>query len=140
MCTTKTCTLCCFGVSTSISSSKSPSPAWEEISEAEVETGLAKIHASTRGKAVIQCCFLHCPARALASIKDRLSLAHCFRVQPSQVVQGFTLHSPAANRHCGHEAWLRERTWHVCNAHTNWPCFLQGKTILAGKRAQNNIQ
>ena len=99
----------CFGVPTSDSSSKSPSPAWEEISEAEVETGLAKIHASTWGHATVQCCFPRCSARALASIKDRLSLAHCFRVQPSQVVQGFlgsTLQSPAATRHWGQEAWL----------------------------------
>ena len=109
LCTTKTCTSCCFGVSTSPSSSKSPSPAWEEEnSEAEVEAGLAKIHASTWGQATVQCCFPRCSARALASIKDRLSFAHCFRVHPSQVVHGLpgsTLQSPAATRHWGHEAW-----------------------------------
>ena len=81
----------------------------EEISEAEVEAGLAKIHASTWGQATVQCCFPRCSARALALIKDRLSFAHCFRVHPSQVVHGLpgsTLQSPAATRHWGHEAWL----------------------------------
>ena len=45
---------------TSKLSSKLPSPAWEEISEVgpeiEADTGLDKIHASSRGKAADQCC------------------------------------------------------------------------------------
>ena len=59
-------------------SSKSPSPAWEEISEAEVETGLDKIHASSRGKAADQCCLPRWQDLALASIKDRLSFPFLF--------------------------------------------------------------
>ena len=62
----------------------------------------------SKGRAVCQF-WLQGGKRALASIKDRLSLAHCFRDQSSQVVQGFlgsTLQSPAATRHWGHEAWL----------------------------------
>ena len=94
-------------------SSKSPSPAWEEISqvgpEPEADTGFDKIHASRRGNAADQCCLPRWLALALASTKDRLSFPHCLEDHSSQILQGFSksrLHWPAAIRHCGHEALL----------------------------------
>ena len=105
----KTGSTCCFGVLASTLSLKSSSPAWEEISEAEVDTGLDRIHASSRGKAVDQCCLPRGVDLALASIRDLRSFPHCLRVQFAQIPQGLSKskeHSPAAIRHCGHEAWL----------------------------------
>ena len=96
-----------FWRANSVSPSKFSSPAWEEISEAEVDAGLDSIHALNLGKAADQCCLPRWQDLALASIRDRLSFPHCLRVQPSQIVHGFSgfkPHSPAAIRHCGHEA------------------------------------
>ena len=75
-------------------SSKSPSPAWEEISEVgpepEADNGLDKIHASRRGKAADQCCVPCWLALALASTKDRLNFPHCLEVHSPQMLQGFS--------------------------------------------------
>ena len=144
-CTTKTCLTCWFGVLTSILSSKLPSPAWEEISEAgpepEADTGFDKIQASRRGKAAEQCCLPRWLALALASIKDLLSSPTVWKSIPHKYCRdsqnpGYIRQLPpdTADMKRGRHA----KTWSVCNVHRRSPCFPANKNKPAGKQAQNN--
>ena len=122
-------------------SSKSPSPAWEGISELgpepEADTGLDKIHSSRQGMLQTSGWL----ALALASTKDRLnfptvwkSIPHkCCRDSPNP---GYIRQLPSDI--VGMKRGRHAKTWSVCNAHRRSPCFPANKNKLAGKRAQNN--
>ena len=114
-CTTKSCWANGLDVLTSNLSLKSSPLTTEEISDTGPElvaerAGLDIIHASSWEKADVQCCLPLWLALAQASTKDLLSLLHCLDVHPPgpQMEQGLwtsRLHSPAAIRHWGQEAW-----------------------------------
>ena len=124
-CTTKPCSTCLFGVLTSKLSSKSPSPAWEEISETEVDTGFDKIHASSRGKAAVQCCLPRWLARS-SVYQGPPQLPLLGRPFPHRYCRGSQylgdirqLPSETAGMKRGRHA----KTWSVSNAHIRSPCF-----------------
>ena len=88
---------------TSKLSSKSSSPAWEEISdvgpELEADTGPNKIHASSQGKAADQCCLPRWLALALASTKDLLSFPHYGCPSPTDIAGVLNIQVKFASRH-----------------------------------------
>ena len=122
-------------------SSKSPSPAWEEISEVgpepEADTGFDKIHASRQGNAADQCCLphwlalaLHAPRTFSVSPTVWKSIPHKYcrdSPNPDYIPQ---LPSDIAGMKRGRHA----KTWSVCNAHRRLPCFPANKNKLAGNK------